>query len=206
MHPYSVVLFDEIEKAHPDIFNILLQILEDGSLTDSQGRRIDLSNCVIIITSNASSSNISSKILGFSGAPTNTADHSKAIDALKSTFKPEFLNRVDDIIIFDSLDNASLKKIAAIMLDDVSARAGKLDISLSFAPEVISYIASSSNEKELGARPLRRFITREIEDELATEIIEERICAGDRILSTLDEASRKIVFIKQRSPAPLPLT
>ena len=206
MHPYSVVLFDEIEKAHPDIFNILLQILEDGSLTDSQGRRIDLSNCVIIITSNASSSNISSKILGFSGAPTNTADHGKAIDALKSTFKPEFLNRVDDTIIFDSLDNTSLKKIAAIMLDDVSARAGKLDISLSFEQEVISYIASSSNEKELGARPLRRFITREIEDELATEIIEERICAGDRILSTLDEASRKIVFIKQRAPAPLPLT
>ena len=202
--PYSVVLFDEIEKAHPDIFNILLQILEDGSVTDSQGRRIDLSNCVIIMTSNAGSSDTSARILGFSGAPSNTADHAKLISSLKKIFKPEFLNRVDDIIIFDTLDRGALESIARLMLSDVAKRAKELGISLIFDDSAVSFIADASRGGELGARPMRRAVMREIEDRLAFEILEENIHSGDTILSSFDKASSKIIFRSLENKVLLP--
>ena len=152
------------------------------------------------MTSNAGTSDISSRVLGFSGTPSTSLDHNKLIGALKNTFKPEFINRVDDIIIFDPLGQDALEEIATLMLNDVCERAKQLDIALSFDPKIASFIASFSKGGELGARPMRRAVTREVEDPLASGILEETIRAGDDILSKLDEASSKIVFIKQNSP------
>ena len=197
--PYSVVLFDEIEKAHPDVFNILLQVLEDGILTDSQGRRVDFRNTVIILTSNVGASELAaSKSLGFTAsAPHNDKDfrHEQMMKALKGTFRPEFLNRIDDVIIFNSLEQADIEKIAALMLSEVADRIDNLGIKIAFDPEVKTLLAKEGFDPTYGARPLRRAVVRLVEDAISGEMLEGRIKAGDSIRATVKE--ERIVFEKE---------
>ena len=175
--PYSVILFDEIEKAHPDVFNALLQILDDGRLTDSQGRTVDFKNTIIIMTSNVGARLITDRQsrLGFE----NSEDKSSVEDIreivlgeLKNTFRPEFLNRIDDIIVFNKLTQDEIKEIASKMLQDLSKRVKALGIELSFTDEAISKIADAGFDENYGARPLRRAITSKIEDELSEKILD----------------------------------
>ena len=198
-HPYSVVLFDEIEKAHPDVFNILLQILDDGILTDAQGRRVDFKNCIIIMTSNVGASSIlEPKRLGFSAESSKAADEEKmkqnVMDALKETFRPEFLNRVDDIIVFNKLSDDDIKKIASLMLDEVKDRISRRGITVSFSDEVTSLLAKEGFDPVYGARPLRRAIVRRVEDGLSEEILSGRIGEGDTVAAELRDGS--IVYEK----------
>ncbi len=194
-HPYSVVLFDEIEKAHPDVFNILLQILEDGILTDAQGRKVDFKNTVIIMTSNAGASNITSepKRLGFaSSAEEQKAKDSAAVKtavmgALKNTFKPEFLNRVDEIIIFNKLSDGDIEKIASIMLCEVTKRINGLGIEITFAAEVVKSLAKEGFDPVYGARPLRRAIVRKVEDSFSEAMLRGEIKPGDMVEAVLSE-------------------
>ena len=194
------MLFDEIEKAHPDIFNLLLQILEDGSVTDSCGRRVDFCNCVIIMTSNIGSSEGASHILGFSSSEESSKNTDNSLSALKKSFRPEFLNRVDEIIPFDPLNKTSLEKIAALMLNDVASRAKRIGIKLSFDSSVITYIVESTKELGYGARPLRRAVVRLVEDKISSEILEGHIGDGDEI--TITERDKEILFIKSTELLP----
>ncbi len=189
-HPYSVVLFDEIEKAHPDVFNILLQILEDGRLTDSHGRVVDFKNTVIIMTSNlGSGALVEPKHLGF-GENSEQDEQKKAHDtvmsALKNAFRPEFLNRIDEIVVFRKLDTEDIKKIANLMLDEIKKRIEAMNIDISFDENVIEYLAKQGFDPVYGARPLRRAMQRKIEDSLSTEILEGKIKEGDKIKASLD--------------------
>ncbi len=185
-HPYSVVLFDEIEKAHPDVFNIMLQVLEDGILTDSQGRRVDFKNTVIIMTSNVGASAMSQgRSLGFSEA-SDTSNDKKASDArvmnaLKQTFRPEFINRIDDIIIFNKLTEENIEQIASIMLDEVAKRIEGLGITVEFDPSVVKLVSREGFDEAYGARPLRRAIVRMVEDTFSTEMLENHIKVGDTV-------------------------
>ena len=194
-NPYSVVLFDEIEKAHPDVFNIMLQVLEDGILTDSQGRRVDFKNTIIIMTSNAGASSLSQKArpLGFVSSDADDSEKKKQeesiMNALKSTFRPEFLNRVDDIIIFDKLTNENICEIAKIMLNEVSLRVSRMGIDLIFDDSVIQLVANEGFDEAYGARPLRRAIVRMIEDTFSTEMLEGRIKSGDKINATAENGN-----------------
>ncbi|MBQ9805610.1 MAG: ATP-dependent Clp protease ATP-binding subunit [Clostridia bacterium] len=196
--PYSVLLFDEIEKAHPDVFNILLQVLEDGILTDSQGRQVDFRNTVIILTSNVGAAELSaSKALGFTAESVKNdaeAQKTKMMNALKGTFRPEFLNRIDDIIVFNSLATEDIEKIAELMLCDVQKRVAELGIKISFEPAVASLLACKGYDSAYGARPLRRAVVRMVEDALSSEMLEGRIQSGDRIVAGVrDEA---VIFKK----------
>ena len=196
--PYSVVLFDEIEKAHPDVFNILLQVLEDGVLTDSRGRHVDFRNTVIILTSNVGASELrATNSLGFTAdAVKNDAEAQRArmLAALKSTFRPEFLNRIDDIIVFNSLQQEDIERIAALMLEEVSKRITALGISITFDGSVASLLAREGFDPTYGARPLRRAVVRMVEDAFSTELLEGRIKAGDRINAVAEQD--RIVFQK----------
>ncbi len=171
--PYSVVLFDEIEKAHPDVFNLLLQILEDGRLTDSEGRRVDFRNTVIIMTSNVGAQKLTMKArpLGFSPSTQNDPG-TEVMTSLRETFRPEFLNRVDEIILFNSLSEDSIKKITEQMLGRVKNTAHDLGIEVSFSPETVSDIAAEGFDPTYGARPIRRVIKTKIEDKLASFLLE----------------------------------
>lgn len=202
-NPYSVILFDEIEKAHPDVFNIMLQILDDGILTDAQGRRVDFKNTVIIMTSNLGAKeilgNVSSK-LGFSSGSDDKglSEHekikNKVMDEVKRAFKPEFLNRIDDIIVFDRLSEKDIKAIAELMLKSLKERLTANEIDISFSDAAIEKIAKSGFDPVYGARPLRRAIQNEIEDMLSEEIIDGNISGGDKI--TLDVSEDKFTVNK----------
>jgi ATP-dependent Clp protease ATP-binding subunit ClpC len=185
--PYSVVLFDEIEKAHPDVFNILLQIMEDGVLTDSHGRTVSFKNTIIIMTSNVGASEIKNA-LGFNGG--GQADYesmkTKQLDALKDTFKPEFINRIDDVIIFRKLDRDDTKKIAAIMIGSISKRLKDRDIEISITEAAIDHLAEKGFDPEYGARNLRRTCQKLIEDRLSEEIISGRYKFGERVQIDFD--------------------
>ena len=179
--PYSVVLFDEIEKAHPDVFNMLLQILEDGILTDSQGRRVDFRNCIIIMTSNVGAKLIAKSgagTLGFAPSSGETADDKKIREAvmgeLKNVFRPEFLNRVDDIIVFRQLSQTDIDEIARRMLAGLSKRIAELDLKVEFAESAVSEIGKEGFDPVYGARPLRRAIQQRIEDKLSEQMLEGR--------------------------------
>ena len=187
--PYSVVLFDEIEKAHPDVFNMLLQILEDGILTDSQGRRVDFKNCVIIMTSNVGARKITEKqrSLGFSGGEEDAARNAERIREdvmaeLKKAFKPEFLNRVDDIIVFNQLTNDDIHEIAKRMLKNLEARVKGMDISIEFTDTAVNEVSKEGFDPVYGARPLRRAIVSRIEDPLSEHILEGRFKAGETVV------------------------
>ena len=199
--PYSVVLFDEIEKAHPDVFNILLQVLEDGVLTDSQGRHVDFRNTVIILTSNVGAGELkASASLGFTAtAVKNDADaqRGRMMEALKGTFRPEFLNRIDDIIIFNSLKTEDIERIAALMLMEVKKRIEAIGIHVTFEPAVSELMAKEGFDPTYGARPLRRAVVRLVEDAFSTEMLEGRIKTGDRVTVTVDEGA--VVFRKEEA-------
>lgn len=180
--PYSVILFDEIEKAHPDVFNMLLQILEDGRLTDSQGRHVDFRNTVIIMTSNVGARMITEeqKSLGFYGgdnSESNTGEKIKesVMGELKNTFKPEFLNRVDDIIVFNRLTDKDIQQIAVRMLKTLEERLAALDIKISFSDNAVKAIADAGFDPVYGARPLRRAIQSKIEDSISEKMLEGKI-------------------------------
>lgn len=187
-NPYSVVLFDEIEKAHPDVFNILLQILEDGRLTDSQGRVIDFRNTVIIMTSNVGARLITEpKRLGFgSGNEDKARDYKDMKDnvmgELKRTFRPEFLNRIDEIIVFHPLEQEHLIKIVSIMMELLSKRLKDNDIDMEVTEEAKELLANKGFDQVFGARPLRRAIQSMVEDKLAEEMLEGRVKAGDKVV------------------------
>lgn len=176
--PYSVVLFDEIEKAHPDVFNMLLQILEDGVLTDSQGRKVSFKNAVIIMTSNVGASKITDNklALGFGGnSDTSTNIEELVMAELKKTFKPEFLNRIDEIIVFNQLEKDDIEEIARRMLGGLKKQLKELDIDVTFTDNAISHIADAGFDKVYGARPLRRAIQTKIEDRLSELILENKL-------------------------------
>jgi len=186
--PYSVVLFDEIEKAHEDVFNIMLQVMEDGRLTDSQGRRVDFKNTVIVMTSNVGAKNITEtkKRLGFSAEGAEVENNANEIreevlKELRRTFKPEFLNRVDDIIVFHRLSRENIREIAGNMLAEVGKRMGKMGLSLSFDNDALDVLAEKGFDPIYGARPLRRTIQSSIEDAVAEKLLEGEIKVGDRL-------------------------
>ena len=184
-NPYSVVLFDEIEKAHPDVFNMLLQILEDGILTDSQGRKVDFKNTVIIMTSNVGARMITEKKIsfGFGESQDSNKDVKELVmGELKNTFRPEFLNRVDDIIVFNKLDKTEITEIAEKMLNNLSKRTENLNITLSFDPSVKSALAEIGFDEVYGARPLRREIQNRIEDDLSEKLLSKSVKNGDKVL------------------------
>ncbi len=185
-NPYSVVLFDEIEKAHPDVFNMLLQILEDGILTDSQGRRVDFRNAVIIMTSNIGARMITeTKNLGFGDRDAKMKDDKEIKDdvmgELKQHFRPEFLNRVDDIIVFRKLTDADIRQIASKLLAQLAARVKQLGIEMEVSEEAIAEIAKEGYEPVYGARPLRRAITTKIEHTLSEYLLSGKVKSGDQL-------------------------
>lgn len=178
--PYSVVLFDEIEKAHADVMNILLQIMEDGVLTDSQGRKVDFRNTLIIMTSNIGAEFITDKKqLGFGIKSDDEINRTHIMQEVKKYFKPEFINRIDKVVVFRSLKSDELKQITARLLDDLSLRAGKLGITLKYDGSALDFLSSVNESEQYGARPLRRKITDEVETELSRKIINHELKAGD---------------------------
>lgn len=186
-HPYSVVLFDEIEKAHPDVFNILLQVLDDGHITDSQGRKVDFSNTVIIMTSNAGAKAIvDPKKLGFAAKEDPAGDYKRmkqnVMDEVKLIFRPEFLNRIDEIIVFHALDKSHMKRIVTLMCHEFTKRlADQMNIRLSLRESAKSLIVEKGTDAKYGARPLRRALQTELEDKLAEAILNGEIKAGDAV-------------------------
>ncbi|MCD8003019.1 MAG: ATP-dependent Clp protease ATP-binding subunit, partial [Clostridia bacterium] len=199
-HPYSVVLFDEIEKAHPDVFNILLQILDDGILTDAQGRRVDFKNAIIIMTSNVGAEGITSpaKHLGFTAATDPAADYDSmrayVTDSLKHTFKPEFLNRVDEIIVFDKLGEDSVRRIADMMLARVKKRIEEQGIRVDFGDDVVSLVVKEGFDEAYGARPIHRAVVRLVEDTFSEAMLEGGFKSGDRISAHVENG--KTVYEK----------
>ena len=183
--PYSIILLDEIEKAHPDVFNILLQVLDDGKLTDSQGNTVSFSNTIIIMTSNAGS-NLNNNSIGFGK---QTIDKSKIIDSLKDVFRPEFLNRIDEIVSFDPLSKEQLLKIVDLMLIDTTKALKDKDIKMEISKKAKNYILEKGTDIKFGARPLRRAIQRYIEDELSEMILKGELIDGQTV---------KIDFVKDK--------
>ncbi len=179
--PYSVVLFDEIEKAHPDVFNIMLQLLDDGRLTDSKGRLVSFKNCIIIMTSNVGATEIQHKnALGFSGSAQAEYDNmcDRYMDALKEKFRPEFLNRIDDIIVFHKLGREETAKIAELFLASLKKRLAVMDVKLEITPEAMDLLIEKGYDNNYGARPLKRVVQRYIEDKLSEEILRGELKAN----------------------------
>ena len=209
--PYSVVLFDEVEKAHPDVFNILLQILDDGRLTDSNGRVVNFKNTIIVMTSNAGASTITSKrSLGFGGSVETTRDYEamkeRVMAEVKDTFRPEFINRIDDLIVFHALEPDDIRRIAGLMLGSVSKRLAQRGMKLSYGDDVIALLAEEGYDPNYGARPLRRTIQRSVEDALSEEIIAGKIALGDQVQLYVEDgnriAFRKLLPQTPAQPAP----
>lgn len=175
--PYSIVLLDEIEKAHSDVFNILLQVLDDGKLTDSQGNTVSFENTIIIMTSN-SGSNLNNNSIGFGK---QTVDSNKILDSLKQTFRPEFLNRIDEIVVFESLTKTQLLKIVDLMLQDTATALKDKNITMEVSKTAKEYLLEKGTDLKYGARPLRRAIQRYIEDELSEKILRGEIKNGDSV-------------------------
>lgn len=200
-NPYSVILFDEIEKAHPDVFNVLLQVLDDGRITDSQGRTVDFKNTIIIMTSNAGAQRIiDPKKLGFSNVEDADSEHkdmkNNVMEEVKRMFKPEFLNRIDDIIVFRALSKEDVKGITALMLKELKNRLAKqLGITLTYGDTVKNFIFEKGYDKKYGARPLKRAIQNNIEDSLAEEILAGNFQSGDKVSMTVRDG--KVLFTKK---------
>jgi ATP-dependent Clp protease ATP-binding subunit ClpC len=187
--PYSVVLLDEIEKAHPDVFNTLLQVLDDGRLTDSQGRTVDFKNTVVIMTSNLGSELIVGRRapLGF-GSSTSPAQgdlREQILRRLREAFRPEFLNRIDEIVVFQQLEPEQLRRIADLLLDETRRRMAAQDITLEFSPEAVDWLAQRGYQPEFGARPLRRVIQREVDNRISRLLLDGRVHRGQRLRATV---------------------
>ena len=189
-NPYSVILFDEIEKAHPDVFNILLQVLDDGHITDSQGRKVDFKNTIIIMTSNAGAQAIvEPKRLGFASSHDEKQNYehmkSSVMEEVRRIFKPEFLNRIDETIVFRSLNKADMKQIVGLLAKELTQRCQKqLNIELLVRDGAKNYIVEKAYEPKYGARPLRRKLQNEVEDKLAELLLDGTVKAGMQVIVT----------------------
>ncbi|WP_195576661.1 ATP-dependent protease ATP-binding subunit ClpC [Paenibacillus sp. 1001270B_150601_E10] len=202
--PYSVVLLDEIEKAHPEVFNILLQVLEDGRLTDSKGRVVDFRNTLIILTSNVGAEAIKrNKTLGFTAADDASRDYNnmkdKVMEELKKSFRPEFLNRIDEIIVFHSLDEKHIGEIVTLMVDDLKKRLNEQGIAFNLTDQAKAFLAKEGYDPAYGARPLRRAIQKHIEDRLSEELLKGAISKGDSVV--IDERDGQLVVERSTEPA-----
>jgi ATP-dependent Clp protease ATP-binding subunit ClpC len=200
--PYAVVLFDELEKAHPDVFHLLLQILEDGTLTDSRGRRVNFRHTVIIMTSNLGASEINRQAVGFSTIPEGDREKERMLSALKEAFRPELLNRIDEVVVFRSLGERELKQITTMLLDRLRSRAAALGITLTLGEDVISLIAEEGFDPAYGARPIRRAVIRMIEEPLSEALLTGKIKEGERVRGEARDG--KIVFVKQERDEHIP--
>ena len=203
--PYSVVLFDEIEKAHPDIFNTMLQILDDGRLTDGQGRTVDFRNTIIIMTSNVGSHVIQeSNAIGFSvnhkGRNGQEDVRKRLLDSLRQTFRPEFLNRVDDIIVFNTLSKEHLSVIIDLQLGRVSKMLAERGVKLEVTPAAKDAIMTEGYDAAFGARPMRRAIQRLVQDPLALRLLAGDFLAGETVVADKDGDGGKLKFTKQTEP------
>lgn len=203
--PYSVLLFDEIEKAHPDVFNMLLQVLEDGHITDAHGKKVDFKNTIIIMTSNAGANRIiSPKTLGFGQAKTSEEEYQKmkegVMEEVKHIFKPEFINRVDEMIVFHALNKENIKDITKIMLKQFAKRVkDQMDMELCIADDVVDFISDKGFDKDYGARPIRRALQTELEDVLAEAVLMGDISIGDTVdISLSCEGTKKKIVVKRR--------
>ncbi len=190
-NPYSIILLDEIEKAHNDVFNILLQVLDDGRLTDAQGNTVSFENTIIIMTSNAGS-NLNTNSIGFGG--TSEASKNRMLGALKDLFRPEFLNRVDEIVAFDSLTSEQLLQIVDLMVSDTQKVLNDRNIGLILTDEAKKYVLTKGTDLKYGARPLRRAIQRYVEDELSDMILKSELTNGKKVLVDYDKEQDKLVF------------
>jgi ATP-dependent Clp protease ATP-binding subunit ClpC len=202
--PYSVVLLDEIEKAHPEVFNILLQVLEDGRLTDSKGRVVDFRNTLIILTSNVGAQAIKkNSTLGFTAVQDAGADYTnmkgKVMDELKKSFRPEFLNRIDEIIVFHSLEEKHIAEIVTLMSDELRKRLREYDVDFELTEGGKAFLAKEGYDPAFGARPLRRAIQKHIEDRLSEELLKGNIKKGDSL--KIDEVNGELVVTTVEPPA-----
>ena len=204
--PYSVLLFDEIEKAHPDVFNMLLQVLEDGHITDAHGKKVDFKNTIIIMTSNAGANRIiSPKTLGFGQVKTSEEEYKKmregVMEEVKHIFKPEFINRVDEMIVFHALNKENIKDITKIMLKQFAKRVkNQMDMELCIADDVVDFISDKGFDKDYGARPIRRALQTELENVLAEAVLMEDISIGDTVDVSLScEGTKKKIVVKKKT-------
>ncbi|MEU3184020.1 ATP-dependent Clp protease ATP-binding subunit [Streptomyces sp. NPDC006923] len=204
-HPYSLLLLDEVEKAHPDVFNLLLQVLDDGHLTDSQGRRVDFKNTVVVMTSNLGSDALSGGrgVLGFAsgeagtGSGSGSAAGERALGALREHFRPEFLNRLDEVVVFRRLTGDELRQITELLLDATRRRLHAQDVAIEFAPEAVDWLTQRGHRPEYGARPLRRTIQREVDNPLSRLLLDGALSAGDRV--RVEAADGALTFRTRRA-------
>jgi ATP-dependent Clp protease ATP-binding subunit ClpC len=205
--PYSIVLLDEIEKAHPDVFHLLLQVMDDGVLTDSFGRRVDFKNTIVIMTSNIGSRQLKDfgQGVGFatSAKEAGTSEHARSVieNALKKTFAPEFLNRIDDVVIFESLEREAIHKIIDIELSHLFDRIKLMGYRMVVTPNAKDFIVEKGWDAQFGARPLKRAIQKYIEDALAEEIIKTKLTDNDIITVDFDEKTKEITIQILKAPA-----
>jgi len=201
--PYSVVLLDEIEKAHPDVYNVLLQVFDDGRLTDGKGRVVDFTNTIIIATSNLGA-DIIQRQLRLQGADEADPGRLKRelMEVLRMHFRPEFLNRIDEIIVFHALDRAQIKNIVNLQLERVKRTAHGQGVELEIDPALVEHLATAGFRPEFGARELRRLIRSELETELARALLANEVHEGDRVLARWNESERKVAFESQQATHP----
>jgi len=200
--PYAVLLLDEIEKAHADVFNILLQVLDDGRLTDGQGRTVDFKNTVVIMTSNLGSDVISRRTLGFGGgdgSPEEAQLRDRIMSRLRESFRPEFLNRIDEIIVFRQLDEVQLRQITGLVLEETKRRLHAQDITVDFTAEAIDWLAQRGFQPEFGARPLRRTIQREVDNRLSAMLLDGRLQPGQHV-TVVREGDGLDFRVSERAP------
>ena len=206
-NPYSVLLFDEIEKAHPDVFNILLQVLDDGHITDAHGRKVDFKQTIIIMTSNAGAQAIiEPKKLGFMSAQDEKQDYermkSNVMEEVRRLFRPEFLNRIDEIMVFHPLNKQHIRRIVTLLLKNLELRCREqMDIQLKITDSVKDYLAEAGYDSKYGARPLRRAIQTKLEDTLANEILEGNIRRGDTVKVQLHQKKLKFIPVRENDSA-----
>jgi ATP-dependent Clp protease ATP-binding subunit ClpC len=206
--PYAVLLLDEIEKAHPDVFNVLLQVLDDGRLTDGQGRTVDFKNTVVIMTSNLGSDLISRRRLGFDGGQattTSTEDadlRNRVMSRLRESFRPEFLNRIDEVIVFRHLDQAQLRQITSLLLEETTRRLHAQDITVDFTTEAVDWLAERGFQPEFGARPLRRTIQREVDNKLSSMLLDGRLLPAQHVTVAVDDGALAFRVTAQAPPQP----
>jgi ATP-dependent Clp protease ATP-binding subunit ClpC len=207
--PYSVILLDEIEKAHPDVFNILLQVLDDGRLTDGQGRTVDFKNTVLIMTSNLGSDLITRRAgpLGFAGSSSTTGIaqqdnlQEQLMRRLREAFRPEFLNRIDEIIVFRQLDESELRQITELMLQETKRRLHAQNVTLELTPAAVDWIAEHGYQPEFGARPMRRVIQREVDNELSRRLLDGQINPGQKVVADVQDGHLTFIPHEQQVPA-----
>jgi ATP-dependent Clp protease ATP-binding subunit ClpC len=205
--PYQVVLFDEIEKAHPDAFNILLQLLDDGHMTDGQGHNVDFRNTVIVMTSNVGTSHVRNRPLGFATPSRREQEALKdrVEDELKKTFRPEFLNRIDEIVVFDPLGEQQIHAIVDQLVAEVQARLDEQQVTIRLTDAAKEWLAKEGYDPVYGARPLRRTIQRQLENPLSKQILRGEMEGGAAVQVDLDPSGDRLAFSRVDAPAPVPV-